>query len=109
MLIAGRPVRAHLGMLGAPLAIAAALMSGLWWAVVPLTGAAWWWSPNSWGWEWLIALGRGVVCAEWAYLGTGALLAFPDARLTVGAGWAALPGCLALYTCARRRAGDEKP
>lgn len=104
--ISARRTRAHLGMLGVPLAIAVALMSGYWWAIFPLTACAWWWAPRDWGWEWLDAVGRGVIATEWAYMGAGALAFFPDDRLAVAVAWVALPAALAVYA-ARRKGGDR--
>ncbi len=94
--LATRPTRARLGMLGVPLAMVAVMMAGFWWAILPLTVCAWWWSPSSWGWEWLVAVGRGLIALEWAYMGAGSLAAFPGQRLTVTAVWIGLP--LALTT-----------
>jgi hypothetical protein len=95
---AGRRTRARLGMLGVPLAITAAILSAQWWAIPLLVVAAWWWAPRAWGWEWLVAIGRGLIGVEWAYLGAGAFAAFPADRLVVGAIWAGFPAALAVYT-----------
>jgi hypothetical protein len=103
-MVATRPTRARLGMLGVPLAIVAALMSGQWWALLPLVLCSWWWSPSSWGWEWLEAVGRGVIGVEWAYLGAGSLAAFPNRWWTVGAVWVGLPCVLAVYAAGRKKA-----
>jgi hypothetical protein len=100
---ASRRTRARLSMLGVPLAIVAALMSGLWWATFPLAACAWWWAPRDWGWEWLDAIGLGAIGTEWAYMGASALEAFPDDRLAVGTVWATLPGALALYAASVKR------
>jgi hypothetical protein len=105
--VATRPTRAHLAMLGLPLAITAALMAGQVWAVLPLTGCAWWWAPCSWGWEWLDAVGRGVIATEWAYLGAGALGTFPDHRLAIGLIWRALPIALAMGASIGARVGEQ--
>jgi hypothetical protein len=99
--VASRRTRARLGMLGVPLAITAALMSGRWLCVLPLTACAWWWSPHNWGWEWLDAVGRGVIATEWAYMGAGALAFFPDERLMVGVIWAGLLAALAIFAARR--------
>jgi hypothetical protein len=95
---AGRRTRARLGMLGVPLAVTAAILSAQWWSIPLLVAAAWWWAPRSWGWEWLVAIGRGLLGVEWAYLGAGSLAAFPSDRLIVGAVWAGLPAVLAAYS-----------
>jgi hypothetical protein len=97
MLLATRPTRGRLGMVGVPLAIVAVVLSGLWWAVLPLSVCAWWWSPSSWGWEWLSAVGRGLVGVEWAYMGSGALAAFPNGRWAVAAVWAGFPAALVIH------------
>jgi hypothetical protein len=102
-MVATRPTRARLGMLGVPLAIVAALMSGQWWALLPLALCSWWWSPSSWGWEWLAATGRGLIATEWALLGAGSLAAFPGQRLTVGAAWVMLPVVLAACSTRGKR------
>lgn len=86
--IAGaRRTRARLGMLTVPLAITASLITGLWWAVLPLTACAWWWAPQQTGWEWLGAIGRGLIGAEWVLVGSSALAAFPNARIVVEVPW----------------------
>lgn len=84
---ASRRTRARLGMLGVPLAITASLITGLWWTVVPLALCAWWWAPRYTGWEWVGAVGRGLVGAAWALLGSGAFVSFPNNALAVGAFW----------------------
>lgn len=102
--IASRRTRARLGMVGVPLAIAVALMSAQWWAILPLTACAWWWAPHDWGWEWLGAVGRGVITTEWGYMGAGGLAFLPGDRLLVGAIWTGLPSLLAIYVCRRAKA-----
>jgi hypothetical protein len=82
-----RSARPRIGMLCVPLAMIGALVAGQWWAVAPLVVCAWWWTPRTWGWEWLSAVGRGAVGAEWAYIGASALASFPRARLIVGVVW----------------------
>ena len=100
---ATRQARARLSMLGVPLAIVAALMSGLWWATLPMVVCAWWWTPHSRGWQWLNAVGRAAIGTEWAYMGASALAAFPDDRLAFGTVWAGLPGVLAIYAACGKR------
>jgi hypothetical protein len=84
---ASRRTRARLGMLTVPLAMTASLITGLWWMVLPLTGCAWWWAPQHTGWEWLGAIGRGLIGAEWVLVGSSALAAFPSARTVVETSW----------------------
>jgi hypothetical protein len=95
--VGGRGPRPRLAMVGVPLAMSAALIAEQPWAMLPLALCAWWWAPHAWGWEWLVALGRGVVGAEWAVAGATALAAFPDARLVVAAAWAGMPAAFAIY------------
>jgi hypothetical protein len=80
-----RQTRARLAMLGVPLAITAGLMVGQSWTVIPLSVCAWWWAPRYTGWEWVVALGRGLVGAAWASLVSSALVNFP-AHMLAGAG-----------------------
>jgi hypothetical protein len=93
---ASRRTRAHLGMLGVPLAITASLMAGVWWTVLPLALCAWWWTPRYTGWEWVGAVGRGLVGAEWAFIGCNAIVTFPHHLLIVGALWSLGAGLLGL-------------
>ena len=93
---AARRTRARLGMLGVPLAITASLMAGLWWTVLPLTLCAWWWSPRNTGWEWVGAIGRGLVGTEWALIGSSVIVNFPHHLLIVGALWSLGAGLLGL-------------
>jgi hypothetical protein len=85
--IAARRSRLRLANVAVPLAVTAAIVSSQWWAVVPLSACAWWWAPREWGWEWAVAVGRGIITAEWALIGAYALGAFPDKRGVVGAAW----------------------
>jgi len=85
--VASRRTRARLGMLTVPLAITASLITGLWWMVLPLTVCAWWWAPQHTGWEWLGAIGRGLIAAEWVLVGSSALAAFPSERTVVETFW----------------------
>jgi hypothetical protein len=55
--------------------------------VLPLTVCAWWWAPQHTGWEWLGAIGRGLIAAEWVLVGSSALAAFPSARTVVETFW----------------------
>jgi hypothetical protein len=98
-----RRQRARLGMLGVPLAIVAALVSEWWWTILPLTVCAWWWAPQDTGWEWVGAVGRGLVGAEWALIGSSALARFPDHVLLVGVFW--LLGAGLLGACGSGGAG----
>lgn len=91
-----RRQRARLGMLGVPLAIVAALVSERWWTILPLTLCAWWWAPQDTGWEWVGAVGRGLVGAEWALIGSSALARFPDHVLLVGVFWLLGAGLLGI-------------
>jgi hypothetical protein len=105
-----RRQRARLGMLGIPLAIVAALVSERWWTILPLTLCAWWWAPQDTGWEWVGAVGRGLVGAEWALIGSSALARFPDHVLLVGVFWllgAGLLGICGSGGAARRASMSE--
>ena len=96
--VIARRERPRLAMVGIPLAVVAALLSDVWWALPVLVCGAWWWAPRDWGWEWLVAVGRGLIGLEWAYMGVGALAAFPADRLVVGFVWAGLPVALTVYS-----------
>ena len=100
-----RRQRARLGMLGVPLAVVAAAGSERWWTIFPLTFCAWWWAPQGTGWEWVGAVGRGLVGAEWALIGSSAIARFPDHVLLVGVFWLLGAGLLGACgsTGARRR------
>lgn len=89
--VAQRRVRERRAMVAVPLALAAALMAGVWVLVPVLVACAWWWAPSAWGWEWLEAVGRAVLTTEWGLVGGGALAAFPTSRLAVLWVWVALP------------------
>jgi hypothetical protein len=91
-----RQARARLGLLGVPLAVTASLMAGVWWTALPLTLCAWWWSPRNTGWEWVGAVGRGLVGTEWALIGSSAIVNFPHDLLIVGALWSLGAGLLGL-------------
>lgn len=82
-----RTARPRLGMLGIPLAITASLLTQSWWCLPGLTLCGWWWAPRSRGWEWIVAVGRGLIGAEWALVGSSALARSPDDVLLVGAFW----------------------
>ncbi len=105
-----REARARLGLLGVPLAITASLMAGVWWTALPLTLCAWWWSPRNTGWEWLGAVGRGLIGAEWALIGSSAIVNFPHDLLIVGALWSLGAGLLGLCGsgAVRRRSHDVR-
>ncbi len=93
------------GMVAVPLAITAALLTGSWWALVPLAGCAWLYTPHPWGWQWLIAVETGLLGAVWAALGAYALAAWASHRPTVGAGWALSAAAIAAIAFLRRLAG----
>jgi hypothetical protein len=82
-----RQMRPRLANVAVPLGVTAAIVSEQWWVLVPLGVCAWWWAPRDSGWEWALAIGRGLVTTEWALVGAYALEAFPDKRAVVGAGW----------------------
>lgn len=73
-------------MLGVPLALIACFLANAWLTPIAVV-CAWWWSPRDLGWEWVAAVGRGVVGTEWALLGANALAAFPHDRLAVALVW----------------------
>ncbi len=82
-----RQTRPRLVNVAVPLSVAASIMSEQWWALLPLSVCAWWWAPRHRGWEWAVAIGRGLITAEWAIVGAYALGAFPERRMVVGAVW----------------------
>lgn len=82
-----RQTRPRLANVAVPLGIATAIMSEQWWALLPLGVCAWWWAPRDRGWEWAVAIGRGLITAEWALVGAYTLGAFPETRAYVGAVW----------------------
>lgn len=100
--VRSRDERKHLAMLGIPLAVVAALLSEQPWMVLPLTACAWWWAPRDWGWEWLVAIGRGVIATEWAALGSSALATWPRQRALVATVWIAPVAMLLLAAAIRR-------
>lgn len=91
---AARTARPRLGMLGIPLAITASLLTQSWWCLPGLIICAWWWAPRRRGWEWIVAVGRGLIGAEWALVGSSALARSPNDVWLVGALWAASAGVL---------------
>jgi hypothetical protein len=93
-----RKTRSRLAQLGVPLAIIASAVSACWWALIPLAACAWYWAPRDWGWEWVVVLGRGLIGAEWALVGSYALAAFPDQRAAVAGGWVLAAVLLALFS-----------
>lgn len=95
-----RPLTA---MVGVPLGITAALLAGLWLAILPLTFCAWCWAPRDWSWNWFTALLTGFVGAEWAAVGAAALTAWPNHQIVIGLAWAGAAGCLALVAARRHR------
>ncbi len=88
-----RRPRPRIGMIGVPLLIMASLFTQPW-CVVPLTACAWWWAPGRWGGEWVAAVGRGIMGAEWAWSGIGALESFPRERVVVEVCWVGLGLCI---------------
>ena len=94
-----RKTRPRLVQLGVPLAFTAAAVSALWWALLLLVACAWLWAPRDWGWEWVVVVGRGLIGAEWALVGSYALAAFPSQRAAVAGGWVLAAALLAL--CAK--------
>jgi hypothetical protein len=99
--LARRQSRPLLGLVGIPLAMIAALLAQPL-CTVALVVCAWWWAPHDWGWEWLVAVGRGLIGLEWAYMGASALAAFADDRLVVSGVWVAAPAMLAAYAALRQ-------
>jgi hypothetical protein len=91
---AARTARPRLGMLGIPLAITASLLTQNWWCLPGLTLCAWWWAPRNRGWEWIVAMGRGLIGAEWALVGSSALARPPDDVWLVGVFWVLGAGAL---------------
>jgi hypothetical protein len=85
--VSSRAARPRIAMLGVPLSVVAAVVSGAWLMVVPLALGAWWWAPRDWGWEWLVAVGRGLIGAEWALVGSDALARYYDHLLVIGTFW----------------------
>jgi hypothetical protein len=91
-----RKTRPRLAQLGVPLAIVAAAVLACWWALIPLAACAWYWAPRDWGWEWVAAVGRGLIGAEWAVVGSYALVAFPHERAVVAISWVFAAALIAL-------------
>ena len=92
--LGARRTRPRLALLGIPLAIVAALMANQWWAVLPLTICAWWWSQRDWAWYWLLALLRGIAGFAWATVGVSALSTWPDVDPVTGTVWSGATGML---------------
>lgn len=106
---AGRTARPRLGMLGIPLAITASLLNQSWWCLPGLTLCAWWWAPRNRGWEWIVAVGRGLIGAEWALVGSNALARSPSDVWLAGAFWVLSAGALGVLTfgdTGQRRRGN---
>lgn len=91
------------GKVGIPLAVTAVILTGSWWALVPLMACAWLCTPGSWAWECLIAVETGLLGAIWAVLGAYALAAWPSHRPMVGAVWAITAAVIAAIAFLRRR------
>ncbi|MDQ1583273.1 MAG: hypothetical protein QOF36_1327 [Microbacteriaceae bacterium] len=85
-----------LALFAIPALLASAFLVDEAWAVIPLALCAWWWAPPRPRWNWLIAVGRGVVATEWTMLGSGALACFPEQAMLIGLGWAGIPMVVAL-------------
>jgi hypothetical protein len=83
-------------MIGIPLAVMASLFSQPW-CLPALVVCAWWWAPRDHGGEWVVAVGRGLLGAEWAFCGVGALVSFPRERVLVEVCWVLLGILLALW------------
>jgi hypothetical protein len=99
-----RRERLWLGLVAVPLAELATGLLGAWWAWPLLLAAAWAVTP-SWRWYWMLSLELGVLGVMWATVGIEVLGRYPDARLMVGAAWAAFPLALTgTGTMSRRRA-----
>lgn len=94
-----RQTRPRLANVAVPLGIAASVMAEQWWALLPLGVCAWWWAPRDHGWEWITAVGRGLITAEWSLVGAYALGAFPDMRVVIGASW--VLAAVLLAACAK--------
>lgn len=92
------------GKVGVPLAITAAMLTGTWWALVPLMVCVWLCTEDAWARRCLIALETGFLGAIWAVLGAYALGVWPSHRPIVGAGWAITAGAIAAIAWLRRRA-----
>jgi len=106
--IARRRPRPWLGLLGVPLALTAALASGLWWCLLPLGLCAWWWAPRRRGWEWLAALQLGMVGAAWTTIGAVSLGTWPEHRSVIAAAWIASALALAAGGAVGRRGKGER-
>lgn len=92
------------GKVGVPLAVIAVILTGTWWAIVPLTICAWLCTEDAWARRGLIALETGLLGAIWAVLGAYALGVWPSHRQMVGAGWASAAGAIAAIAWLCRRA-----
>lgn len=99
--LAKRQPRPWAAMVGVPLGITTALLTGDWLALVPLAFYAFWWEPRDWEWNGLTAVLAGFVGAEWASVGITALAAWPNDQIFVGAVWAGAAGLLALVASRR--------
>lgn len=91
------------GKVGVPLAVIAVILTGTWWALVPLMGCAWLCTPASWAWSCLVAMETGLLGALWAALGAYALTAWPSHRPMIGAIWALSAAAIAVIAFLRRR------
>lgn len=101
---ARRQPRPLLARVGIPLAVMAALLVQPWCAVC-LLPCAWWWAPRRRGGEWAVAVSRGVVGAEWAWSGLGALASFPKEHALVEGSWIVFAVAFVWLSVALTRAG----
>lgn len=103
---AHRRERAWLALVGIPLALIAAALSGEWLACPPLLAASWWWT-KSWRWSWVLALEEGAFGAQWAYTGATGLALFRAERTLVAIVWVAIPAALAVAARRNRERMDR--
>lgn len=93
--IGARVERRWLALVCCPLAMIAATLGGLWFALPVLVIASWWWTP-SWRWAWVRAAEEGLFGAQWAFVGAKSLAAFRDQLPTVGVIWIGAPAVLVI-------------
>jgi hypothetical protein len=93
--------------LGIPLAITASLLTQSWWCLPGLTFCAWWLAPRRTVWEWIGALARGAIGAEWALVGSDALAAYPGDRAVVAIVWTASAALVGLFGYGGVRHSDQ--
>jgi len=103
---AQRTTRQLTASVSIPLAMTAAMLEYLWWTWLPLIICAWWWADRTYRWTWIVTIEAGAIGAQWAYLGTFALAAWPTNKLLVAAIWVGYAALLAAASLvARRTAG----